>query len=96
MRVRWKDTSGREFSVSVYGGDFDYAITPGDRIQRDYQGRVIQVGDVVIKYDYNSRVIRIGDVQIGYDYQRRVVQVGGLKIDYDYQNRVVGTRGSIN
>ena len=38
MKVKWEDNDGREFSIRVLSGRFEYGMIPGDDISYDYLG----------------------------------------------------------
>lgn len=95
MGIRFYDRQGREFIVYAPSGQFSYSMFEGDYISRNYEGKVICVGDTYISYDYYGRVIRIGDVYISYDYDGRVIRVGDLYISYDYYGNIIHTSGRV-
>ena len=40
MKIKWEDKDGREFSIKVISGEFDYSMVGGDNIFYDFKGRV--------------------------------------------------------
>ena len=99
MRVEWEDNDGREFSIRVLSGEFEYSMIPGDDIRYDFMGeKVIQIGSVRIQYDFmGEKVVQIGSVRIQYDFTgEKITKVGELTINYDYMGeKVTGTRGRV-
>lgn len=99
MKVSWEDDDGREFSIRVLSGRFEYGMIPGDDISYDYMGdNVTKVGTTRIQYDYlGERITKVGDVSIQWDYLgEKITKVGGLTIRYDYLGeKVTGTRGRV-
>ena len=82
MKVKWEDKDGREFSIRVMSGEFEYSMIPGDDISYDFMGdKVIQIGSVKIQYDFMGN---------------KITKVGGLTINYDFMGeKVTGTRGRV-
>ena len=100
MKVKWEDDDGREFSIRVLTGRFEYSMVAGDDIEYELFGeqRVKKVGDTVIKYNWlDEKVEKVGDVEIKYNYllKDRVEKIGGLTINYNYNGRITGTRGQV-
>lgn len=98
MKVKWEDDDGREFSIRVLTGRFEYSMVAGDDIEYELFGKkVVKVGDTVIEYNlYNGRVEKVGDVKIKYNpYNDRTEKIGGLTIKYDYTGTFTGTRGQV-
>ena len=79
-KIKWEDSSGREFSISAPSGEFSYGMISGDRVS----------------YDHYDRVSEVGSVRISYDHYDRVSRVGGLRVSYDHYDRFSGTSGSVN
>lgn len=78
---------GIEFFVFI-DGDFEFDARNNNRrirINRDYNGRIRNIGNVTINYDFRGNVTRIGNVIIRY---RRgfISNVGNLRIKYDKWN----------
>ena len=80
VKIKWEDSSGREFSISAPSGEFSYGMISGDRVS----------------YNYSDKVSRVGSVSISYDYSDRVSRVGGLRISYNYNGQISRTSGSVN
>ena len=59
----------------------------GIKIERDYRGRIRQIGNVFINYNRIGKVTRIGTVFVDYSH-RQITNVGGLKVLY-------GRRGNV-
>ena len=81
---------GIEFFVFP-NGDFDFDtryINRGIRIERDFRGRIRNVGNVFINYDRRGNVRRIGSIFLRY-HRGRLVRVGDLRINYNRWNRPV-------
>jgi hypothetical protein len=99
MKVKWEDNDGREFSIRVLSGEFEYGMIPGDDISYDFMGeKVVQIGSVRIQYDFmGEKVVQIGSVRIQYDFMgEKITKVGGLTINYDFMGeKVTGTRGRV-
>ena len=99
MKVKWEDKDGREFSIRVMSGEFEYSMIPGDDISYDFMGeKVVKIGSVKIRYDFTgNKVIQIGSVKIQYDFMgNKITKVGGLTINYDFMGeKVTGTRGRV-
>ena len=98
MKVKWEDEDGREFSIRVLSGTFNYSMVPGDDIEYDiFSDKVKQIGDVIVRYSIvTGKVVEVGDVTIRYDMFTDVVeQVGGLSIKYDLFGKIKGTRGEV-
>ncbi|MGN0187501.1 MAG: hypothetical protein ACI392_07145 [Paludibacteraceae bacterium] len=95
LGISFYDHEGREFVVYAPSGRFSYTMYQGDYINRDYAGRIINIGDTFLSYDYNGRVIRIDDVFLSYDYNGWLIRVGGLFISYDMYGNILYTSGSV-
>tara|TARA_R110002049_G_scaffold68910_3_gene178568 strand:- start:281 stop:1246 length:966 start_codon:yes stop_codon:yes gene_type:complete len=79
--------SGIEFFVFT-NGEFDFDTrfnSRGIRINRDFRGRISNVGNVFIRYDIRGNVTRIGDVLIRYS-RGILTNVGDLSVRYDHWN----------
>tara|TARA_B100000780_G_scaffold75010_1_gene50457 strand:- start:538 stop:888 length:351 start_codon:yes stop_codon:yes gene_type:complete len=96
VKIKWEDSSGREFSISAPSGEFSYGMISGDRVSYNYSNKVSRVGSVSISYNYSDKVSRVGSVSISYDYSDRVSRVGGLRISYNYNGQISRTSGSVN
>ena len=79
MKVKWEDKDGREFSIKVISGEFEYGIIPGDNIS----------------YTWDDKVSQVGSVSISYTWDDKVSQVGGMSISYTWDDKVSGTRGRV-
>lgn len=78
---------GIEFFVFT-NGEFDFDArfnNRGIRINRDFRGRITNVGNVLIRYDRRGNVIRIGSVLIRYS-RGLLTNVGDLRVRYDHWN----------
>lgn len=78
---------GIEFFVFT-NGDFDFDSrfnNRGLRINRDFNGRIRNVGNVFINYDFRGNVTRIGSVFIRYS-RGLLTNVGDLRVRYDRWN----------
>ena len=95
VKVKWQDSSGREFSIVAPSGELGYSMLAGDKIAYNFSNQVSRVGDVAISYNFSNQVSRVGDVSINYNFSNQVSQVGGLKIQYNFSNQVTGTSGSV-
>ena len=75
---------GIEFFVFT-NGDFDFDTSfnnRGVRVNRDFRGRIRNVGNVFINYDRRGNVTRIGNIFIRY-HRGRLTNVGNLRVRYD-------------
>ncbi|MDD7914504.1 hypothetical protein [Polaribacter ponticola] len=80
---------GVEFYIFT-NGDFDFDTNFNNRynrnnsirINRDYRGRIRNVGNVFINYDRRGNVTRIGNVFIKY-YRGQLSKVGDLRVRYN-------------
>ena len=95
VKVKWQDSSGREFSIVAPSGELGYSMLVGDQIAYNFSNQVSKVGDVVIFYNFSNQVSRVGDVTIHYNFSNQVSQVGGLRIQYNFSNQITGTSGSV-
>ena len=78
---------GIEFFVFT-NGEFDFDTrfnNRGIRINRDFRGRIRNVGNVFISYDIRGNVTRIGTVLIRYS-RGILTNVGDLSVRYDHWN----------
>jgi len=89
--------SGIEFFIYT-NGDFDfnpYAVDSyydyngrrfhknrGVKVNRDYSGRITQIGNAIINYDYRGNVTRIGRIFLSYRFGQ-LTNVGDLNVHYD-------------
>ena len=95
MKVKWDDDNGREFSIRVLSGGFEYSMIPGDRLSYTYDGNISMIGNVRVSYTYDGKVSRVGSVRISYTYDGKVSRVGGLSISYTYDGKVSRTSGRV-
>jgi hypothetical protein len=82
--------SGIEFFIFT-NGEFDFDTrfnSRGIRINRDFRGRITNVGNVFIRYDSRGNVTRIGNVLIRYS-RGLLANVGDLRVRYDHWNTPV-------
>lgn len=87
---------GIEFFVFT-NGEFDFDTSfrnRGVRIQRDFKGRIRNVGNVFLNYDRFGNVSRIGNVFIRY-HRGRLISVGNLRVHYNSWGEPV-FRGNVN
>jgi hypothetical protein len=88
---------GIEFFVFT-NGDFDFdtsnSYQRGIRIDRDFRGRIRNVGNVFINYDRFGNVSRIGSVFINYN-RGQLASVGDLRVFYDRYGYPI-FRGNVN
>ncbi|WP_026777337.1 hypothetical protein [Polaribacter sp. Hel_I_88] len=81
---------GIEFFVFT-NGEFDFDTrfnNRGIRINRDFRGRITNVGNVFIRYDRRGNVTRIGSVLIRYS-RGLLTNVGDLRVRYNHWNTPV-------
>ena len=85
------------YSFKVWDDDtpIEYSFRSGDRISRDWNGRVEKVGDIRISYDWNGRVEKIGNVRISRDWNGKIDKIGGMRLNFDWNGRFEGSTGSI-
>jgi len=81
----------RLVSISLDGILKSYSSLLGDEINKDYDGKIIKIGDVIIKYDYNKRVTQIGDIIIIY-LSGKMTSIGEYDILYDYNGNFIGSK----
>jgi len=82
----------RDIEFFVYtNGEFDFDTRFNNRalrINRDFRGRITNVGNVFIRYDFRGNVTRIGTVVIRYS-RGLLTNVGDLRVRYDHWNTPV-------
>lgn len=81
---------GIEFFVFT-NGEFDFDTRFNNRrirINRDFRGRITNVGNVLIRYDRRGNVTRIGTVLIRYS-SGLLTNVGDLRVRYNHWNAPV-------
>ncbi len=83
--------AGRGFSISIRGELSSYSALMGDRIDKDYSGKIIKIGDVEIKYDYTKKIISVGETLINYS-SGKMSRVGEYDVLYDYKGNYQGTK----
>ncbi len=59
----------------------------GIKIERDYRGRIRQIGNVFINYNRYGKVRRIGTIFVDYKH-RQISNVGGLRVIYNHRGNV--------
>ena len=69
------------YSFKVWDDDtpIEYSFRSGDRISRDWNGRVEKIGNVRISRDWNGKIDKIG----------------GMRLNFDWNGRFEGSTGSI-
>lgn len=67
----------------------------GIRIIKDFDGRVIRIGNVFLNYDFYGRIIRIGSIYLTYNHFA-LTRIGGLRIFYNHHAEIVWVSGSVN
>ena len=95
MKIKWEDSSGREFSISTISNYFNYSMISGDKIEyepsySDNAGEIRSVGSVKIIYEPSYS-----------DNAGKIRSVGGLKIVYepsysDNAGKIRSTNGRVN
>ena len=98
MKIKWQDSSGREFSINTHTRSFEYSILPGDKILYNSrysggpEGSVKSIGNTKIYYNSAYSGGPEGTVK----------SVGGLKIYYHSaysggpEGAIKSTSGSVN
>ena len=98
MKIKWEDSSGREFSINTHTRNFEYSMVAGDKIYYNStysggpEGSVKSVGNVKIYYN--------GAYSGG--PEGTVKSVGGLKVYYNSaysggpEGSIKSTSGSVN
>ena len=89
------ECGGYSFKVWDDETPIEYSFRSGDRISRDYYGRVDKVGDIRISYDYYGKEDKIGNVRISRDYYGKIDKIGGMRLNFDYYGNFTGSSGSI-
>ena len=79
MKIKWQDSSGREFSINTHNRNFEYSILPGDKILYNSrysggpEGSVRSIGNTKIYYNSaysggpEGSVKSVGNVKINYN-----------------------------
>ena len=89
------ECGGYSFKVWDDTTPIEYSFKSGDRISRDYNGKVNKVGDIRISYDYNGKVNKVGNVRISRDYNGKINKIGGMRLKFDYNGNFTGSSGNI-
>ena len=98
MKIKWEDSSGREFSINTHTGNFEYSTITGDNIYYNSaydsgpKGSVKSIGNTYIYYNstYDSGP------------EGTVKSVGGLEVYYNSaysggpEGTIKRTFGSVN
>ena len=86
------------YSFKVWDDDtpIGYSFKSGDRISRNYSGKVTKVGDIRIYYNYSGEVNKIGNVRITRNYSGKINKIGNMRLNFDYSGRFTGSSGSID
>ena len=86
------------YSFKVWDDDtpIGYSFKSGDRISRNYSGKVTSVGNIYISYNYSGEVTQIGNVYISRNYSGKITQIGGMYLSFDYSGNFTGSSGSID
>ena len=56
VKVKWQDSSGREFSIVAPSGELGYSMLVGDKIAYNFSNQVSQVGGLKIQYNFSNQV----------------------------------------
>lgn len=85
------------YSFSVYDNEtpLEYSMMAGDKIERNYIGKVTRIGNIPITYNYSGKVTAIGNVTIQYNYSGKIIAIGDMSIEYNYSGEITKTSGSI-
>jgi len=91
MKIKWEDSSGREFSINTHTRNFEYSMIAGDRIYYNSaysggpEGKVKSIGNVKIYYNSaysggpEGSVKSVGNVKIYYNSAYSGGPVGTVK-----------------
>lgn len=90
------EIDGREIEFSLKGDLTSYSMKFGDKIKKDYSGKIVSIGDLDIDYDYQGRIKNIGDKTVSYNYKGKISQIGNYIFKYDYQGNFEGTEEKSN
>ena len=63
------------------------------KFEYDTNGRLIKIGDNVVKYDANDKIEFIGDMPVKYNSNNKIKQVGDKKIHYLPDGRIASITG---
>jgi hypothetical protein len=85
------------YSFKVWDDDtpIEYSFRSGDKIERNYSGDVVKVGDIRISYNYSGEVDQIGNVRISRNYSGEIDKIGGMRLEFNYSGEFTGSSGSI-
>ena len=89
------ECGGYEFTVWDNSTPIRYSVRPGDKITRDFSGRVSKIGKIRISYDFSGKVNRIGNVRISRDFSGKINRIGNMRFNYDLSGRFTGSSGNI-
>lgn len=56
-------------------------------------GKLVKIGDNIVKYNSVGRIETIGDMPVKYDSKDRIIQVGDKKIHYKYGKTISSITG---
>lgn len=90
------EIDGREIKFSLKGDLISYSMKFGDKIKKNYSGKIVSIGDLDIHYDYQGRIKNIGDKTVSYNYTGKISQIGNYIFKYDYQGNFEGTEEKSN
>lgn len=84
----------RTIAISLNGKIYSYTSMLGDEVEKDYNGRIVKIGTVDVKYDFSGKVSKVGETEITYS-MGKMTTIGKYDVLYDYNGKFKGTKEKV-